>query len=99
MLPGLVALAQSWLDDVALSSFRRSSTKAADLDTWFANPQVTLYLKVTCRPSLVPLHRFTSLPIIARLYPILAGPVLGARVMVIEYSAAGDRLPMTLRRV
>ncbi|EIE25406.1 hypothetical protein COCSUDRAFT_61625 [Coccomyxa subellipsoidea C-169] len=45
MLPGLVALAQSWLDDVALSSFRRSSTKAADLDTWFANPQVTLYLK------------------------------------------------------
>ncbi len=60
MLPGLVALAQSWLDDVALSSFRRSSNQAADLDTWFANPQVTLYLKVTRRPSLVPLHRLLA---------------------------------------
>ncbi|KAK9908710.1 hypothetical protein WJX75_001848 [Coccomyxa subellipsoidea] len=45
LLPGLVALAQSWLDDVAFGSFRRSSSKPADLDSWFANTQVTLYLK------------------------------------------------------
>lgn len=46
LLPGMVALAQSWLDDVAFSSFRRTSSKPPDLDTWFTTPQVTLYLKV-----------------------------------------------------
>lgn len=52
LLPGMVALAQSWLDDVAFTSFRRSSSKPADLDTWFTTPQVTLYLKVTCHQRL-----------------------------------------------
>ncbi|BDA41990.1 probable protein ACCUMULATION AND REPLICATION OF CHLOROPLASTS 6, chloroplastic [Coccomyxa sp. Obi] len=45
LLPGMLALAQSWLDDVAFTSFRRSSSKPADLNTWFTTPQVTLYLK------------------------------------------------------
>ena len=51
LLPGMLALAQSWLDDVAVSSFRGSSSKPADLDTWFTTPQVNLYLKVTCHQT------------------------------------------------
>lgn len=76
LLPGLVALAQSWLDDVAFGSFRRSSSKPADLDSWFANTQVTLYLKVTHRHSpffsAALLDSCLHLPTLVH---ILAGPV------------------------
>lgn len=55
--PGLAALAQSWLDDVALPAFRWPSTASAvSLDSWWDTPQVLLYLKVPpvlpkCLPS------------------------------------------------
>ena len=46
LTPGLTAMAQSWVEDVALPSFRGSSASLAPLNTWFENPQVRMYLMV-----------------------------------------------------
>lgn len=43
-------MTQDWLDDVALSSFRSVPGATASLETWFADPKVTLYLKVSHIP-------------------------------------------------
>lgn len=50
LLPGLLALTQSWLEDVPFSSFRRVTGSVPPLDSWFSAPQVTLYLKVCLTP-------------------------------------------------
>ena len=50
MRAGLAALAQAWLDDVALPRFRwPSDTLPVALDAWFDSPQALLYIKVLAR--------------------------------------------------
>ena len=46
LTPGLIAMAQSWVEDVALPSFRGSAASLPSLDSWFESPQVKLYLMV-----------------------------------------------------
>lgn len=46
LTPGLIAMAQSWVEDVALPSFRGCGGSLAPLDLWFERPQVKLYLMV-----------------------------------------------------
>ena len=46
MTPGLIAMAQSWVEDVALPSFRGSGGSMPLLNNWFESPQVKLYLMV-----------------------------------------------------
>jgi hypothetical protein len=47
MRVGLAALAQAWLDDVALPRFRwPSATGPVSLAAWFDSPQALLYIKV-----------------------------------------------------
>ena len=53
LLPGICALTQQWLGDVALPGFRGMPATAASLNAWFTNRQVVQQLKVrkvaTCR--------------------------------------------------
>lgn len=47
MRTGLAALAQAWLDDVALPRFRwPADTPPVALGAWFGSPQALLYIKV-----------------------------------------------------
>ncbi len=46
LTPGLIAMAQSWVEDVALPSFRGCGTRLPSLGSWFESPQVKLYLMV-----------------------------------------------------
>ena len=46
LTPGLIAMAQSWVEDVALPSFRAGGASLAPLEAWFGCPQVKLYLMV-----------------------------------------------------
>lgn len=46
LLPGICALAQQWLGDVALPGFRGMPASAASLNAWFTNRQVVEQLKV-----------------------------------------------------
>jgi hypothetical protein len=50
LFPGLLAMSQSWLEDVAVSSFRAVPGATASLDAWFSDPRVALYHKVQCLP-------------------------------------------------
>ena len=51
LTPGLLAMAQSWAEDVALPSFRGSGSAAPPLSSWFDSSQVKLHLMVsTCLP-------------------------------------------------
>eukprot|EP00891_Asterochloris_glomerata_P001556 jgi/Astpho2/1556/fgenesh1_pg.00026_%23_38_t len=46
LLPGICALAQQWLGDVALPGFRGMPASAGSLNAWFTNRQVVEQLKV-----------------------------------------------------
>ena len=46
LLPGLCALAQGWLTDVALPGFRDAPSQAGSLADWFDDRRVALYLQV-----------------------------------------------------
>ena len=46
LLPGLCALAQRWLADVALPGFRDAPSQAGSLADWFDDRRVALYLQV-----------------------------------------------------
>ncbi len=50
LTPGLMAMAQSWVEDVALPSFRANGASMPPLDSWFESPQVKLYLMVRASP-------------------------------------------------
>lgn len=43
-------MAQSWVEDVALPSFREGDEGKPALDGWFASSQVKLYLMVSALP-------------------------------------------------
>lgn len=47
LLPGLCALAQRWLADVALPGFRDAPSQAGSLADWFDDRRVALYLQVS----------------------------------------------------
>ncbi len=53
LLPGLCALAQRWLADVALLGFRDAPSQAGSLADWFDDRRVALYLQV------IPCHHHT----------------------------------------
>lgn len=72
LTPGLIAMAQSWVEDVALPSFRAGGASPAPLEAWFGSPQVKLYLMV--RASM-PSHTHPFNPP-AVLMGVLAGPRL-----------------------
>ena len=58
LTPGLLAMAQSWTEDVALPSFRGSGVAVPPLSSWFDSPQVKLHLMVrTCLPLRLILQR------------------------------------------
>lgn len=46
LLPGLCALAQQWLKDVALPSFRGMPQQVVSLSDWYNDRGVALYLQV-----------------------------------------------------
>lgn len=46
LLPGLCALAQQWLRDVALPGFRDMPAHSASLTDWYSDKRVSLYLQV-----------------------------------------------------
>ena len=46
LLPGLCALAQQWLEDVLLLSFRCCADATPSLDAWFGDGRVRLHLQV-----------------------------------------------------
>ena len=47
LTPGLLAMAQSWAEDVALPSFRGSGMAAPSLSSWFGSSQVKLHIMVS----------------------------------------------------
>lgn len=47
LLPGLCALAQRWLADVALPGFRDAPPQNGSLADWFEDRHVALYLQVS----------------------------------------------------
>ena len=47
LLPGLCALAQQWLTDVALPGFRDSPAHSGSLTEWFDDRGVAMYLQVS----------------------------------------------------
>ena len=47
LLPGLCALTEKWLADVALPGFRGSPSRTGTLTDWFQDRRVSLYLQVT----------------------------------------------------
>ena len=46
LLPGICALVQQWLGDVALPGFRGMPATVASLNAWFTNRQVVEQLRV-----------------------------------------------------
>lgn len=63
MTPGLLAMAQSWIEDVAVPSFRGSGATTPTLDGWFDSSQVKLYLMVRAlrtRPKIPRRHLCSS---------------------------------------
>ncbi len=57
LLPGLCALAQRWLADVALPGFRDAPSQAGSLADWFDDRRVALYLQVIpCHPHTLAAH-------------------------------------------
>ena len=46
LLPGLCALAERWLGDVALPGFRGAPPQIGTLTDWFDDRRVSLYLQV-----------------------------------------------------
>ena len=48
LLPGLCALAQRWLGDVALPGFRDAPANSGTLTDWFNDRGVAMYLQVSC---------------------------------------------------
>ena len=46
LLPGLCALTEKWLAEVALPSFRGSPSQTGTLTDWFQDRRVSLYLQV-----------------------------------------------------
>ena len=47
LLPGLCALTEKWLGDVALPGFRDAPSQTGTLTDWFQNRRVSLYLQVS----------------------------------------------------
>lgn len=47
LLPGLCALAERWLGDVALPGFREAPPSSGSLADWFDDRRVALYLQVS----------------------------------------------------
>eukprot|EP00894_Picocystis_sp_ML_P002274 jgi/Pico_ML_1/52791/g3446.t1 len=45
LLPGLCVLAESWMDEVLFPRFRDTSSQYADLNEWFGDKGVALYLE------------------------------------------------------
>ena len=46
MLPGMYTLAQQWMADVAVDRFPELRNASVDIDQWFSDPRVSLYLQV-----------------------------------------------------
>ena len=71
LTPGLTAMAQSWVEDVALPSFRGGGASLAPLDTWFENPQVKIYIMVrpSAPPKALPRYRLALRSLNATLKP------------------------------
>ena len=68
LLPGLCALAQQWLADVALPGFRDAPSQAGSLADWFDDRRVALYLQV------IPCHHHNLALMCGQLLSVAACP-------------------------